>query len=76
MHFFCIYIFNAIFAIFIDLNSQNWINILMFGLVVTCIETHILVTNFSISHIFLSIIKFFLLEITLRAALQFKYSML
>ena len=56
MHFFCIYIFNAIFAIFIDLNSQNWINILMFGLVVTCIETHILVTNFSISHKFPSVI--------------------
>ena len=36
--------------------SQKRINIPLFELVVTCIETHILVTNFSISHKFPSVI--------------------
>ena len=40
------------------LHSKNWINILLFELVVTCIETHIFVPSFSIYHIFISIIKF------------------
>ena len=49
----------AIFAILVELHSQYWINISLFGLVVTCIEAHIIVPSFSISHIFICIIKFF-----------------
>ena len=45
------------FSILVDMNPQNWINIFLFELVVMCIETHILVPNFSISHIFISVIK-------------------
>ena len=58
MHIFLYMIYYAIDAILIDLNSQKWINISLFELVATCIETHILDPNFSISHIFISIIKF------------------
>ena len=41
--------------------KKQWINIYLFELFVTCIETHILVPNVSIYHIFISIIKFFCL---------------
>ena len=66
-------IFYFILSILIDLHSKKWIKIYLFQLVVKCIKTYILVPNLSISHIFLSIIKFLLLFITLREALQFKY---
>ena len=33
----------------------------LFGLVVTCIDIHMLVPNISISHIFISIIEFYVL---------------
>ena len=49
----------AIFAILVELNSQYWINIYLFGLVSTCIEENIFVPSCSISHLFISIIKFF-----------------
>ena len=49
----------SVISILDDLNSQKWINISLFELVFTCIESHILVTGFSISHVFISIIKFF-----------------
>ena len=55
------FLYNICFSIFIihtDLHSQNWINIWLFELVVTCIETHIVVPNCSISHLFISIIHF------------------
>ena len=48
----------AIFTILIDFHSQKWINIYLFGLVVTSVKTHILVPRFSIYHIFPYIIKF------------------
>ena len=48
-----------IVAILIDLHPKKWINTYLFELVVTCIETHILVPNFSIFHRFISIIIFF-----------------
>ena len=47
----------AIVAILIDLNSQKCINVSLFELVVTCIETDISVSSFSISLGFISIIK-------------------
>ena len=46
-------------VIFVDLHSQKWINISLFELVVTCIEILIFLPCFSISHIFISIIKNF-----------------
>ena len=49
----------VILAILTDLYSQNCVDIYLFELSITCIETHILVPNFSIFHIFLSIIRFF-----------------
>ena len=52
-------IFYSIVVILVDIYSQTWINTSLFELVVTCIETHIFVPTFSISHIFISIIKFF-----------------
>ena len=51
-------IYSSIVSIIIDLHSQNWINIYLFELVVTCIETCIFVPSFSISHIFISVIIF------------------
>ena len=48
---------------------------LLFELVVAFIKTHIFVPSLSIYHLFISII-FFLLFLTLRAALHFKYSTL
>ena len=55
-YFLCIICYSIVF-ILVDLHSQNWINTPLFELIVTCIETHIFVTNFSISHILISIIK-------------------
>ena len=52
------------FVILVGLHSQKWINILLFELVATFIETHIFVTSFLISHIFIFVIKFFLLFLT------------
>ena len=52
-------IFNAIVATLIDLHSKKLINISLFELFVTCIETHISVPILSISHLFISIIKCF-----------------
>ena len=49
----------VIVAILINLSSQKWINISLFELVVTCIETHELLPNLSISHIFLCVIFLF-----------------
>ena len=49
----------SVVVILIELPSQNRINILLFELFFTCIETHIFVPSISISHIFISIIKFF-----------------
>ena len=49
----------SVVVILIDLHSKNWINISLFELFFTCIETHIFVPSISISHIFISIIKFF-----------------
>ena len=46
-------------SILVDLHSQKWIIIWLFELVVIWIETHILVPDISISHIFLSKIKVF-----------------
>ena len=48
----------SIVVVLVVLHLQKWINILLFELIVTCIETHIFVPCFSISHIFISIIKF------------------
>ena len=56
-YFLCIICY-FIVSILIDLNSQNWIHIYLFELFFTFIKTHILVPNFSISHIFPSIIVF------------------
>ena len=49
----------AVFTVVVNLYLQQWINISLFELVVICIEPHILVPNFSISHIFPSVIKCF-----------------
>ena len=49
----------SVVVILVDLNSQKWIDILLFELVVTCMEAHIFVNSFSISYIFIYIIKFF-----------------
>ena len=57
-YFLCI-IGYSIFVILIDLNSQKWINTLLFELVFPCIKIHIFVPIFSIYHIFISIIKCF-----------------
>ena len=57
-YFLCM-IFYSIVVILVDLNSQEWINILLFELVVTWIEANIFVPSGSISHIFISIIKLF-----------------
>ena len=51
-------IWYAIFPILVDLHSQEWINILFF--------------EYSISHIFISIIKFSFF-LTFRAVLHLKY---
>ena len=48
-----------IVVILVELNSQKWIVISLFELVVKCIKTHIFVPSISIYHIFISIIKFF-----------------
>ena len=48
----------AIFSILVDLHSRYWINIYLFELFVTCIETHRSVPKSLISHIFVSIINF------------------
>ena len=48
----------SVVVILIDPYSQKCINISLFELVVTGIETHIFVPNLSISHVFISIIKF------------------
>ena len=56
--FFCMICYTIV-AIFIGLHEQKWINKSGFELFFTCIESHIFVPDFSISHIFLSIIKFF-----------------
>ena len=59
-HAFFLYIIcYSIFIIIVYLHSQKWINISLFQLVVTCIETHKFVPSFSISHIFISNIKLF-----------------
>ena len=47
----------AIVAILVDMHPQKWMNISLFELLVTCIETHIFVPSLSICHIFISIIK-------------------
>ena len=49
----------SIVAILVDLNSQQWIHTSLFELVMTCIKAHIFVYSFSISHIFIFIIKLF-----------------
>ena len=49
----------SIVVILVYLHSKNWINISLFELVVTCIETHIFVPSFLISHTFISVIIFF-----------------
>ena len=49
----------SIVIISVELHSQNWINTLLFDLVVTCIKRHIFVSTFSISPIYISIIIFF-----------------
>ena len=54
-----VYNFYAIVAILIDLYSQKSANISLFQLVVTFIETYIFVPSFSISNLFMSIIKVF-----------------
>ena len=46
-----------IFFVLVDLHSQKCIDISLFELVVTCIETHIFVPSLSISRVFISIIK-------------------
>ena len=48
----------AIFDIIIDLHLQDWIKISLFELSVTWIESHVFVSNLSISHVFIYIIKF------------------
>ena len=48
----------AIVTILIDFHSQKWINISLFGLVVTSVKRHILVPYFLIYHIFPYIIRF------------------
>ena len=55
----------ASFAILVDLHSQKLINIYFIGLVVTFTETHIFVHSFSISHIFISTLKFFCFSLLL-----------
>ena len=50
----------AIVAILIDMNSQKWINTSLFELVITCIEAYIFITSFSIYHVFISIIMFYI----------------
>ena len=49
----------SIVVILVDLNSQKWIDILLFELVVKCIERHIFFPSLSIYHICISIIQFF-----------------
>ena len=51
--------FYCLVVILIYLYSQRCINISLFESVVTYIETHICVPSFLISHIFISVIKFF-----------------
>ena len=46
-------------VILVDIHLQKWINISLFELVVTLVEIHIFVSSFSVSYIFISIIKFF-----------------
>ena len=48
-----------IIVMLVDLHSNKWIKILLFELVVTCIKTHIFSPSCSISHIFISVVKFF-----------------
>ena len=55
---FPVYALLCYFSILVELNSQKFINISLFELVFTCIETHILVTNLSISRIFISVVNF------------------
>ena len=50
-------IYYDVFTILSNLHSQKWIKISLFVSSVTCIETHIFVPSFSISHVFISIIK-------------------
>ena len=66
-------IFYAIFAILIDPQSQKWINISLFELDFTCIESPIFVPSFSIPHVIIYIIIFFLLFLALSKNIQFKY---
>ena len=49
----------SVVVILFDLHSQGWINISLFELVVTCIETHIFVPSVLIYHIFISTINLF-----------------
>ena len=42
----------------VELNSQKWIDISLFELVVKHMEAHIFIPSLSTSHIFISIIKF------------------
>ena len=46
----------SIVAILVDIHSQKWINISLFGLVSKFIETHISVPSFSIHHLLIFII--------------------
>ena len=54
---FCILFFMPLFPLSLTC-SQKCINISLFELVATCIETRIFVPSFSISHEFVSIVKF------------------
>ena len=58
-------VFIANVSILIYMHSQKCIKFSLFELVVTCIGTRIFVPSLSISHIFISILKFFMLFITL-----------
>ena len=58
-HAYFLYIISySIVVVLVDLNSQKWIDISLFELLITCMEAHIFVPSLSIYHIFISIIKF------------------
>ena len=59
MHISCELFFIPLLSFSLTCIQKNHIKTLLFELVVTYIKTHIFVPNLSISHIFISILKFF-----------------
>ena len=59
MRIYCIWFFIPFTPSSLTWIQKSWINISLFELLVKCIETHICVPSFLISHVFISILKFF-----------------